>query len=137
MAWKATAEEAATTVAKGEFDAEVTGVQDMNCQHGPTVRIESTLSADDEWDGRRASGPAGKKLTDHIKLGRWVEAILGRMPNVGEEVTVEDLLHKHCRVVVKHKTSPDGKVFANVVQVLPRDASDQCLETITAGNEKG
>ena len=118
MVWKATVEEAEMTVAEDKFDGEITGVQDMDCQYGPTVRIESTLSADDEWDGRRASGPAGKKLTDHIKLGRWVEAILGRMPNVGEEVTVEDLLHKHCRVEIKHKTSPDSKTFASLVQVL-------------------
>ena len=118
MEWKATVEKAATAIAEGEFDAEVTGVRDMEGQHGPMVRVEFTLSTDDEWDERRVSGLASKKLSEDTKLGRWVAAILSRMPGVGEEVTAEDLLHMHCRVVVGHKTSPDGKTFANVADVL-------------------
>ncbi len=120
MAWKATAEEAATVIPEGEFDAEITSVQDMEGQHGPMVRIEFTLTTDDEWDGRRVSGLASKKLSEATKLGRWVAAILGHMPEVGEEVTVEDLLRKCCRVIVKHNPYNDGTIFANVVQVLPR-----------------
>ncbi len=118
MTWNAKVEEAATTVAAGEFDGEVTGVQDMDGQHGPMVRIEFTLATDDEWDDRRVSGLASKKLSENTKLGRWVAAIIGHIPSVGEEITIENLLHKHCRVVIKHKTSPDGKTFANVVDVL-------------------
>jgi len=118
MTWTATAEEAATTVAEGEFDGEVTGVQDMDGQHGPMVRIEFTLATDDEWDERHVSGLASKKLSENTKLGRWIAAIIGHIPSVGEEITIENLLHKHCRVVIKHKTSPDGKTFANVVDVL-------------------
>lgn len=119
MTWTATAEEAATAVPEGEFNGEVTGVQDMDGQHGPMVRIEVTLATDDEWDERRVSGLASKKLSEATKLGRWVTAILGHMPRVGEEITIDDLLHKHCRIVIKHKTSPDDKTFANVVEVLP------------------
>ena len=119
MDWKATVEEAATTVAEGEFDGEVTSVQDTDGQHGPMVRIEFTLATDDEWDERRVVGLASRRLSEDTKLGRWVAAILGHMPAVGEEITIDDLLHKHCRVVVKHKTNTDGKTFANVTDVLP------------------
>jgi hypothetical protein len=124
MTWTATAEEAATTVAEGEFEAEVTGVQDMDGQHGPMVRIEFTLATDDEWDGRRVSGLASKKLSENTKLGRWVAAILGQMPAVGEAIKIEDLLHKHCRVEIKHKTNQEGKVFANVTDVLGLNKED-------------
>ena len=119
MALNATVEEAATTVAEGKFDAEVIDVQELNGQHGPMVRMEFKLTTDDEWDGHCVSGLASMKLSAATKLGRWVEAILGHMPSVGEEVTAEHLLKKHCRVEIKHKTSPEGKVFANVVEVLP------------------
>jgi hypothetical protein len=118
MGWKATVEEAAAVAAEGEYDAEVLTVRDMDGQHGPMVRIEFALSTDEEWDGHRVSGIASKRLSETTRLGRWLTAILGRTPAVGEEITVEDLLHKRCRVVVKHKTSPDGKTFANVVEVL-------------------
>ena len=80
MGWKASVEEAATAIAEDEFDAEVTGVRDMEGQHGPMVRVEFSLSTDDEWDGRYVTGLASKKLSAATKLGRWLEAILGHMP---------------------------------------------------------
>jgi len=119
MGWKATVEETVAAAAEGEYDAEVSGVRDQDGQHGPMVRAEFTLSTDDEFDGHRVSGLASMKLSEGTKLGRWVTAILGRMPAVGEEITVENLLRKRCRVVVGHKTNSDGKTFANVTDVLP------------------
>lgn len=118
MPWNATVEEAIAVVAEGTFAARTTGIQDMDGQHGPMVRIEFTLTTDDEWDERRVTGLASKKLSENTKLGRWVTAIMGRFPAVGEEITVEDLLNKCCRVVIKHKTNADGVVFANVTDVL-------------------
>lgn len=118
MGWKATVEEAAAVAAEGEYDAVVSSVRDQDGQHGPMVRIEFTLSSDDESDGQKVSGLATMKLSENTKLGRWVTAILGRMPAVGDEITIDDLLHKHCRVVIGHKTSADSKTFANVVDVL-------------------
>jgi hypothetical protein len=120
MTWKTTVEEATTAAAEGEFDAEVTGIEDRDGQHGPMVRIEFKLATDDDGDERRVTGLASKKLSENTKLGRWIAAIIGHMPAVGEEITMENLLHKHCRVEIKHKTSPDGRTtFANVADVLP------------------
>jgi hypothetical protein len=119
MTWKATVEEPVTAVAEGTFDAEVTGIQDMEGQHGPMVRIEFKLATDDEWDERRITGLASKKLSENTKLGRWTAAILNRPLQVGEQITIDHILHKHCRVIVKHKTNTDGKTFANVAEVLP------------------
>ena len=118
MAWKATVEEAVSAIAEGEYDAEVSGVRDQDGQHGLMVRVEFMLSTDNEFDGVRVSGLASKKLSEGTKLGRWVAAILDHMPAIGEEVTIEDLIHKRCRVVIGHKTSTDGKTFANVTDVL-------------------
>lgn len=118
MGWKVTVEEPAAVVAEGEYDAEVSGVRDQEGQHGPMVRVEFTVSTDDEFDGHKVSGLASLKLSEGTKLGRWVAAILGHMPAVGEEITVEDLIRKRCRIVVGHKTNSDGKTFANVLDVL-------------------
>ncbi|MCC6694858.1 MAG: hypothetical protein IT365_04415 [Candidatus Hydrogenedentes bacterium] len=119
MEWKATVEEAITAIAEGVYDAEVSGVRDQDGQHGPMVRVEFTLSTDNEFDGQRVSGLASVKLSEGTKLGRWVSAILGHMPAVGEEITVEDLLSKRCRIVVVHKTDAKGLIHANVVDVSP------------------
>ena len=119
MTWNAKMKEADAIVAEGEHRATLTNIRDVDGQHGATVRMDFILSADDEWDGREISGIASKRLSENTKLGRWVSAILGRIPEIGEEVTAETLIHKDCRVVVKHKTNADGKTFANVVEVLP------------------
>jgi len=118
MTWTATVEEATGPVPEGEYNATVTHIQDAEGPHGPTVRIDFTLTTDNEHDGRQVSGLASKKFSENTKLGIWVAAILGRVPEVGKEITANDLLHKDCRVVVKHRTNGEGQVFANVVEVL-------------------
>ncbi|MCX5758046.1 MAG: hypothetical protein NTU83_05995 [Candidatus Hydrogenedentes bacterium] len=118
MAWKATVEES-ITAPEGEYEAEVISVEDKDGQYGPTVRIEFKISAELGGDEFRVAGFAHKKLHEKSKLGRWITAILGHMPEVGEEITIDQLLHKNCRVTVKHKTTTDGKTFANVTDVLP------------------
>lgn len=120
MAWKATVEEPITVVLEGEYDAVPFDVRLVAGPHGEMVKIDFMLAGDHEYDGRQVSGVANKRLSENTKLGRWVSAIIGRVPVVGEEIMAEALLHKECRVIVKHKTNSDGTIFANVVQVLPR-----------------
>ena len=55
MTWKTTVEEATTVTAQGEFDAEVTGIDDRDGQHGPMVRMEFKLATDDDGDERRVT----------------------------------------------------------------------------------
>jgi hypothetical protein len=118
MQCTAITEDVAVAICESEYRADVFGARDTDGQQDATVRIESSLSTDNEGDERRVTGIASKKLSENTKLGCWVTAILGRMPTVEQEITVKDLHHKHCRVVVKHKTNPDSKTFASVVQVL-------------------
>ncbi len=117
MTWKATVQEPITLVPEGQYPAVPTSICDMDGQHGPMVRIDFTLSTEDEWDGRQVSGLASKRLSESTKLGQWVAAILGRRPEVGEEILDKNLLHKNCQVVVKHKANTDGQKFANVIEV--------------------
>lgn len=62
---------------------------------------------------------ASKKLSANTKLGGWIAALFGTMPKVGQEITIDDIMHKECKVILRQKISDDNKmVFANVVQVL-------------------
>jgi len=120
MAWTATVEEATGPVPEGEYIATATDIRNAEGPHGPMVRIDFTLTTDNEHDGRQVSGLASKRMSENTKLGRWITAILGRVPEVGAEVTSQDLIGKDCRITVKHRTNPDGKTFANVADVLPQ-----------------
>ena len=118
MSWKATMEEPVIAVPENEYAATIIDVRLVQGPHGEMVKVDFMLGGDDEYDGRQVSGVASRRLSENTKLGRWVSAILGRTPEVGDEVRAQDLLHKDCRVVVKHRANDDGQVFANVVEVL-------------------
>ena len=121
MSWQATTQAPPQPVPEGEYAAFVADINEVEGPHGSMVRIDFMLTTQDESDERQVPGLASNKLHETSKLGRWVAAILGHMPDVGEEVTVADLVHKKCRVIVKHKENANGQVFGNVVQVLPAD----------------
>ena len=124
MTCKLIVEETTELVPEGEYMAKPINMYERAGPHGPMIHIDFRLLPEDEYDGCVVSGIASKKLTENTKLGRWVAAILGRMPGVGEEVAFGDLLHKECRVVIKHKKNSKDLVFANVVQVLPAEAQE-------------
>lgn len=118
MSWKATVREPVVAVPEGQYDAMVTGVEQMKGPHGPMVRMAFVLQGQEDVDGRAVSGVASKRLSENTKLGRWVSAILGRSLEVGEEVHGADLIHHDCRVLVRHRAADEGQVFGNVVDVL-------------------
>ena len=116
--WRATAKKAQPTVPEGTYCAKLTDISTMTVRHGPTACLRFDLITDDEWDGRQVKGLASDTLREDTKLGRWVTAILGHMPAIGEEISSEDILNRRCRVVIEHKDGANDTVFANVIQVL-------------------
>jgi len=121
MSWKAVMEEAAAVPAEGEHDATLIGIRRDEGPHGPIVRLDFVIGEGLEFEDRQVSGIASDRLSENTKLGRWVAAILGRVPNIGEEVGMGDLLNRPCRTVVKHKANQEGQTFANVVDLRPRN----------------
>ena len=120
MTWKAKVEEAAQLVDEGEYSAELIDIQDRDGEHGPMARLEFRILEDEQWEDSHVAGIANKKLSEGTKLGQWVAALLGKLPDVGKEVTHDALLGRPCRIHVGHKANGQGQVFANVQQVLPR-----------------
>ena len=121
MTWNAVMEEPIVAVPEGEYAATPVDVRLVEGPHGEMVKIDFMLSGDEECDGRQVSGVASRRLSENTKLGRWVSAILGRIPEVGDEIRSEDLLHNDCRVAVKHRANADGQLYANVVAVLSEE----------------
>ena len=117
MTWRMKTEEVLPPVPDGEYAAMPVNIQEMNGPHGPMVRIDFQIADDDQWEGRRLSGIASKKLSANTKLGSWVAAIMGGMPHVGREVTEDDLLHHDCVVVVRQVAGDQDRVYANVIDV--------------------
>ncbi len=109
-------------VREGVFDAQVFDVRKVKGRHGPMVCIDFRLDPD-ESGPILVAGIVNGILSPSAKLGRWVKTILGRMQEVGETVTSGDLRWKQCRVVVKHRKTPEGHMtYAIVAKVLASTA---------------
>ena len=117
MPWKITTEEVAPPVPDGEYSAMPVEISQKKGPHGPMVKIDFQINSEDEWDGRRVSGVASKKLSANTKLGAWIAAILGGMPRVGREVNEEDLLHKDCIIMVRQEVNAKDRVYSNVIEI--------------------
>lgn len=119
MSWSATMNEPVTSVPEGEYDALLEAVDEQEAPYGPVNRYEFRLSGAEGIEGRKVTGLTSTYMAENTKKGRWVTAILGRVPSVGDRISEQDLLNKPCRVVVAHKTDAKGLIRANVVDVLP------------------
>ncbi len=125
MRCNAAVQEAWPVTPEGEYEGVVVGIRDIECCYGTRIHIRFVLSGDGRLDGNIVSGIADKILIQDMELGLWIAAILGRMPEAGEEVTFHDLLHRKCRLVIRHRTNARGQVFATVVNVCPVNNSPE------------
>ena len=121
MAWSATIKDPVSAVPDGEYEAIVTAVDTQEALHGTVNKFEFQLSGDGGIEGRKVTGLTSTYIAENTKAGRFVGAIMGRLPSTGENITERDVLGKRCRVVVAQKTDDKGIVRSNVVDVLPYD----------------
>ena len=119
MRCNAVVEEPRPPVPESGYEGAPVRIREIDCCYGARVLIDFALSGEGELDGHVVSGIADKELNEDTKLGRWVAAISGRMPEEGEEVIADDLLHRECRLLIRHGTHALGQVFATVVDVRP------------------
>ena len=99
----------------GTHAAKLVEMDEMDGPHGPMVRLRFRVNYEEGI--HEVTALASKKLSQRSKLGRWVSAILGREIEVGENITASDLTNRPCLVKVEHKTTDDGYVFDNVVDI--------------------
>jgi len=119
MVWKGTVTDVPGAVPEGTYDAFPSSISESDGRFGGLVRITFTLETDDEFDGRQVSGISSQIINRKSKLGRWIATIIGELPPVGVEITEKELLHQHCRIVVKNTQQDADTTFASVVEVLP------------------
>jgi hypothetical protein len=111
-------------VPEGEYIAELTACSEQASIHGPVNKYEFRLIGEDGIDGGKVTGLTPTAMMENSKKARWGAALLGRVPEIGENIKMKDVLNKRCRVVVVHKTDDKGQVFANVADVLPASVPD-------------
>jgi hypothetical protein len=95
----------------GTYTARVTEVRPEEGKFGPQLKLRFALDS-----GATLTAWASEKLTDKTKLGRWVTAILGAMP---DNLDTDALVGRDCRVKIGVKTRDDNSEYNRVEDVLP------------------
>ena len=80
-----------TVVDDGEYPAKFTGYEERTSDFGPAVVLQFEL-ADEEHRGISLSGMASQKLTPKAKLRGWIEGMMGRALEAGENVNLDALI---------------------------------------------
>ena len=119
MTWQSKVQEQPDIVPEGIYTASPFDVSEAEGKFGPITFIHFSLSTNDENDGQEVKGICSSTLSKKSKLGKWISTIRCKAVSVGEELDEDDILHKECRVVIKHSTNDNDTLFANVTDVLP------------------
>lgn len=80
-----------SVVEDGEYPAKFISYEERTTDFGPTVILQFEL-LDEEHRGVGLSGMASQKLTPKAKLRGWIEGMLGRTLETGEDVNLDALI---------------------------------------------
>ncbi len=81
--------------------------------------IETTEVLGPDGRGVELSAITSRMLTPNSKLTRWVNALLGHIPAIGEEIDLEQIVGKHCLALLVLKKGNDGREWVRVEDLMP------------------
>jgi hypothetical protein len=115
-----------TPVPGGIYPARFEGTEDRDSERGGYVRWGCRI-ADGEYAGRMVFGNTSTNFGPLAKARKWLESMLDRRIEPGEEVDPADLIGETYTIRVEN-TAPDsqGRVFDNLADILgPKDDPDE------------
>ena len=99
------------SIAPGPYQATCTGLDTRQSKDGGEFRVW-TFTTD---GGQEASGASSMSTSPKSKGGKWLAALLGRVPEAGEEV---EPVGKRCTIIVEL----DDNGYERVTTVAPPEA---------------
>jgi hypothetical protein len=81
------------TVDEGEYPARFAGYEERTTEFGDAVQFKFVL-LDEEHSGVEIRGLASKKLSPKSKMRGWVEGMIGRVLEPGEEIDLDDMIDR-------------------------------------------
>lgn len=106
-----------TVVEDGEYPAKFVGYEEKDTQFGKAVILQFEL-LDEENRGVPLSGMASQKLTPKAKLRGWIEGMLGRALETGEDVNLDALIGS--KVMLYVTTEDTDKGLFNRIEKIRR-----------------
>lgn len=125
---RATEEPEFELIEAGTYNAKLDELEErQDGQFGPSVRFIFKIEGDEDYDGYKISGFVTLKIDEETneptfwpgtKMWAWVEALNGGSIATDEEIDLEDLVGRSCRVTIIHKEDKKGRMRDKVGDVL-------------------
>jgi len=114
------------------YDVKLADITKETAPFGQVLRWTFELLDDEfsyEYEGekryRRINGTTSLLCNPKTKLYKWYVKVLGREPEVGEKISLKDIIGTECKIFVKNvkgkKPDEDGKypIYSNVDRIIP------------------
>ncbi len=125
MALNATMEGGSPILDPGTYAVMCTDIREDELPDSPydpriyRVTVETTEVMGSDGRGVELSAITSRMLTPNSKLTRWVNALLGHIPAIGEEIDLEQIVGKHCLALLVLKKGTDGREWVRVDDLMP------------------
>ena len=106
-----------TAVEIGDYRAKFTRYEEDEGIHGAMVKWFFDLQ-DEEYEGRSISGISSTSFNPMSKMWAWVQALLGRPIEDGEEIDLDELIGREVMIDVDHKVTERG-TFEKIAGLRP------------------
>ena len=100
-----------------DYRDKFTGYEEDEGIHGPFVKWYFEV-LDEEYPGRSLKGISSTAFNPMSKMWAWVQALLGRPIEDGEELELDDLIGRECLLDIDHHKTERG-TFERIVGVRP------------------
>ena len=101
----------------GDYRATFTRYEEDEGIHGPMVKWFFDLQ-DEDYEGRSISGISSTSFNPMSKMWAWVQALLGRPIEDGEEIDLDELIGREVMIDVDHKQTERG-TFERIASLRP------------------
>lgn len=107
---------------EGMYPAELLEIKDIETEYGDSLRWIFGIEGEetDEGEVPEVSGITSRRMSEKSKAFKWSSALLGEVPEVGDEVDLDDLIGMGAQVELKTGSLRDGTEVSNVIDVKSR-----------------
>ena len=100
-------------VDEGIYAAKVKSIEKKAGKFGDYYQITFKIT-DEEFEGKTINGNCPEEIEVGNKAYKWISILLGKELEVDDDIDIEDIVGKSCKVAVEHNSTDEG-TFAKIV----------------------
>jgi len=105
-------------VEEGAYLAKLVSVEEATGKYGDYLKFKFTIIEEGDYENTNITGLVNKSLQVGNKLFKWLTALNGQVINPGDDIVVDEMIGKKCKLIVSNKTDDDGTVTYKIESIM-------------------